>query len=934
MWQGRRHFRIAALAALALRCLGQEAWQTSFLEYYKALDTCVRNTSCDASSILSNKEIRWEARYDGISTQANGQIDLKLSMFPHLSVMESRFGAQYLRGFGAAPPAAGDAPWRALAAGAPVRFRASILTAAVTAGSYVPFLIGCEIVDEPAPWQTDWERFLDELTPYFETGEGLFTIATRFETRTVVWEGVLESTSGTTIGIRMTSRRVAIGRNGSPSERRFLIGIVPSAGELAQWRQIPLGTRVRVNGSWDIMIPTSTALEQFFITIKNAPPPAVGPSVAASNPVVNAASFTPGIAPLSWFTVRGAGLSNTTRTWRDSDFAGGKLPKSLDGVSVKVNGKDAAIYYISPGQINSLVPDDDATGAVEVAVNSPGGQVRTTASLQRHAPAFFLFDPENRKYVAAVHPDGALAGKAGLFGSEAPTRPLPAGGRALLFGTGFGPTNPAVAGDEVFQGAAPLRDAVTIGVGGAQATVEFAGLVGAGLYQFNIIVPNLPDGDHAVVAQIGGVASPANAFLTIGSTQQAARITASPASLAAQAQVGTAPAPLSVSVTSSGGTLSFTAEANIAGGASWLRVSPLSATTPATLTATVSIASLGPGTYNGTIRITAAGASNSPLAIPVTLTVLPAGAGGGSYTISTYAGNGSGTSSGDGGPATSASLYYPYGVAVDAAGNVYIAELNGNRVRKVTRDGVISTYAGNGRVGNSGDSGQATAAQLFQPAGLAVDRGGNLYIAEVGHRVRKVTPDGIISTFVGGANGGNTGDGGPAGEALLNSPQGLAFDAAGNLYIAELGGGRVRKVDAGGTVSTVISGLDRPDNVAVDPAGNLYIAEFTQIRKLSPAGESTINYTKLKPFVAADGRGNVYLSDNNTGTVIQVSPSGAQTTIAGTGAGGFSGDGGLATRAQLLGVRSMAFDASGAIYIAEWANNRVRKLTPVALPVP
>jgi uncharacterized protein (TIGR03437 family) len=303
-----------------------------------------------------------------------------------------------------------------------------------------------------------------------------------------------------------------------------------------------------------------------------------------------------------------------------------------------------------------------------------------------------------------------------------------------------------------------------------------------------------------------------------------------------------------------------------------------------------------------------------------------ASGGSGGYLISTYAGNGSASSSGDGGSATSAGVALPFGVAVDAVGNVYIAELFASRVRKVSPNGVISTFAGTGVGGYSGDGGPATAARIYQAAGLAVDRAGNVYIADVvGHRIRKVSPDGIITTFAGGGSGGD----GPANQALINAPGGIAFDPGGNLFVAEIGSGLVRKITPDGIISTVIDGLDRPDNVAIDLAGNLYVAEFTRVQRLDPTGLLTPFFQKLRPFVAADSSGNVYLSDYNTGQVLRVPfAGGAMTTIAGTRVGGFSGDGGPATSAQLAGVRAMAFGMAGEIYIAEAFNNRIRKLTP------
>src|SRR5262249_43599938 len=150
------------------------------------------------------------------------------------------------------------------------------------------------------------------------------------------------------------------------------------------------------------------------------------------------------------------------------------------------------------------------------------------------------------------------------------------------------------------------------------------------------------------------------------------------------------------------------------------------------------------------------------------------------------AGNGTSGYSGDGGPATSAQLNVPFGVAVDGAGNLYIADLRNSRIRKVTTDGLISTVAGNETTGYSGDGGPATSAQLNSPNGVAVDGAGNLYIADYSNnRIRRVTTDGLISTVAGNGTRGYSGDGGPATFAQLSGPAGVALDAAGNLNIAD-----------------------------------------------------------------------------------------------------------------------------------------------------
>jgi len=237
--------------------------------------------------------------------------------------------------------------------------------------------------------------------------------------------------------------------------------------------------------------------------------------------VVNGASFQPGIQSGSWSTVFGTNLSTTTRNW-DGAIIDGKLPLSLDNVSVMVNNKAAAIYFISPGQINFQAPDDTVTGAVSVTVTNSGGtSFGMPVQLQRDAPGFFMFDPQARKYVAALvaNADGTATflGPPNLFGSGgAVTRPAKPGEILELYGTGFGPTNPAVKAGLVVTSAAPTVDKVTITIGGLDAVVQFAGITGAGLYQINAVVPlTLTTGDQKIVATVNGLQTPDGAFVTI-----------------------------------------------------------------------------------------------------------------------------------------------------------------------------------------------------------------------------------------------------------------------------------------------------------------------------------------------------------------------------------------------------------------------------------
>jgi len=337
-------------------------------------------------------------------------------------------------------------------------------------------------------------------------------------------------------------------------------------------------------------------------------------------------------------------------------------------------------------------------------------------------------------------------------------------------------------------------------------------------------------------------------------------------------------------------------------------------------------------------------------------------------TITTIAGNGSiGGSSGDGGPAIKAGIGFPKGVAIDSAGNVYFADALNGRVRKVDTNANISTYAGGAVVLGSGvgDGGPATSASLSfgatgQHQGIAVDAQGNLYIADSGHnRIRKVDTNGIITTVAGTGAFGFSGDGGPATGAQLSSPFGVAVDGGGNLYIADSSNGRVRKVDTNGMITTVAgSGYGfvpgdggpatgtkfEPLTVAVDRAGDLYISDFNNnaLRKVSngvitspfftnPLGSvcSPVTPTVLGTItgLAFDAAGNLFTSEL-PGCSHKIDPSGKVTIYAG---GGFVlsgvGDGGPATSALLNSPGDVTVDSADDVYIADSNDSRVRKIS-------
>ena len=333
-----------------------------------------------------------------------------------------------------------------------------------------------------------------------------------------------------------------------------------------------------------------------------------------------------------------------------------------------------------------------------------------------------------------------------------------------------------------------------------------------------------------------------------------------------------------------------------------------------------------------------------------------------SGTIITAAGSGSRGYSGDGGSAVAAQLNYPSSVAVDHAGNLYIADSSNHRIRRVDPSGTITTVAGSGSLGYSGDRNRAIQARLRFPYGVAADGAGNLYIADTGnHRIRHVDDNGTINTIVGG---GDVRDGGPAIHAQLALPHGVAVDSAGNLFIADAGNHRIRRVDPSGTITTVAGSgtlgyggdgrpagtafLNNPRGVAVDSAGNLFIADAGnhRIRRVDPSGTITTIAGTGEPGysggggpavqaqlagprgLVVDSAGNLFIADTGNYRIRRVDPSGTITTIAGTGESGYSGDGGPAARAQLALAYGVAVDSAGNLYITDTGNYRIRRVDP------
>ncbi|MGH7751784.1 MAG: hypothetical protein ACREN5_03125, partial [Gemmatimonadales bacterium] len=342
--------------------------------------------------------------------------------------------------------------------------------------------------------------------------------------------------------------------------------------------------------------------------------------------------------------------------------------------------------------------------------------------------------------------------------------------------------------------------------------------------------------------------------------------------------------------------------------------------------------------------------------------------------LTTVAGTGVGGFSGDGGPATAAQLSTTYDITVRPDGGFYVTDTSNNRIRLVQGDGTITTFAGTGAAGSGGDGGPATVAQFDFPIGTALGQDGSVYIADFSnHRVRRVGPDGIISTVAGTGVEGFSGDGGPATAATLNRPYGVAVAPDGTLYLSEHGqfpsngtGHRVRRVGTDGIMSTVagtggfgFSGdgglataatLSSPTGLAVGPDGSLYFADSQahRIRRVGLDGiittvvgtpavvagyngdgiPATAAFLSFPQDVLISRDGTMYIADLFNQRVRRVSVDGIITTLAGSGNAGYSGDGGPATAANFNEPRGLGVGPAGELYVAEQVNDVVRRVAP------
>jgi len=587
----------------------------------------------------------------------------------------------------------------------------------------------------------------------------------------------------------------------------------------------------------------------------------------SASAVVSAANFQSTIAPNSLATVFGQGLAKSVTTAQlDSS---GQLPTAIDGSSVSVLGTLARLVYVSPTQINFVVPAGTPAGLVTVLINTPlsSQPVSVTTTVALIAPGLFT--------IPCQRPDrGAVLN--GITYSLEPFQAVTTANpgtdkrtRLSIFGTGIRYAgNPSRDPSQSNVASSVQVEATdTLGIV-RKLVVEYAGAAPnfAGLDQINVIAPTDLEGAGLVRLRIVSGTSASNTVSIVLSQTLAAGIFANP--------------NFSILTVAGSGA---TGNSGDQGKAVQAQLQNPSA---------VAIDSH----HNLYIADEAS---------HVVRRVSPEG------VITTFAGTGAAGSNGDNGLANEAQLRRPVALALDAAGNLYIADADDHKIRKVSTNGTISTFAGNGAAEFSGDNGPATAAQLSSPSGVAVNAYGTVYIADTGNnRVRKVTGDGLISTFAGTGVAGSAGDGNAAYFAQLNGPDSLAVGVDGTVYVADEGNLRVRRIAPDGTIRTVAGG------------GNLDLGAASSTQ--DPASTSVLLQSPIRLSIDNDQR--MFISDTQNSRIRVMDAQCGLGLAAGTGTAGFSGDGGPALSAQLNRPMGLAPDETGDVYFADANNHRARVL--------
>ncbi len=569
--------------------------------------------------------------------------------------------------------------------------------------------------------------------------------------------------------------------------------------------------------------------------------------------VVSAATLQPLVSPNSWAIINGSNLASSTQ------FGPATPGTNLGGVSVTVAGQDALVIYISPQTVDIVVPSTVPMGSQPVVLTNNGTTFTGNVNVGLVAPGVFQ--------VQTLRRDRALASNPANGTTEPFTAQTAANAtddkrtRILIFGTGWESASNVAVQVKVIHGLLSIP-----------LTVEQNTATGyPGLDTLQVIVPD---------------------------------------------------------TLTNAGIVSISVEADAAPNAK---------------------------TFSNTVTVQMDEAAFDTANVP-------------GYLIQTPAGTGAAGYAGDLGPAVTALLSNPAAVGLDRNHNIYIADSANHVIRMIVPGGVISTFAGTGTFGSAGDGGPAADAEFELPTGVAVDRLGDVYVADAGaHRIRMIDTQGNIHTVAGSGTPGFSGDGGPAVSAFLNNPAAVAADRFGNLFIADTGNHRVREITGGDLKIHTVAGtgvagdsgdggfgqaaqLDSPNSVAVDNEGTVYIADAVQlvvravdpdgtIRLIAGTGASGDTGDEGNPTaatfrgplsLAVDRLARLWIADSGSHRARIVSLDNSIHAVAGTGSDGSDGDGGPALQARLHDPEGMAADPAGNVFIADEAGQRVRALTETA----